>query len=400
MPEFECLVADASGRTASLTVAADDETAAIRSVTTGGRIPVMVRLAPPQRRSMGGSRKASAAVLEFTEMMDILTASGLSLKDSLEVAASIDGKSDSGKLARRLVESVRKGSGFAQAVDANPGFFSDIYRGLVSVGDKTGSVERIFPRLAVYLRDRKALSDKIAGAMAYPILVMAVAVFGTIGLGIFVMPKLSAIFAGFGGDASLKVQQNIRSIETLFTVIGVTVGTAIAGLIGLRSWAKRSAALALRLDRLKLGIPIIGKFMSSWETLNFAFAMETLTASGVPVEDAIEESARVVSNRAFKEALISVREDLLKGIGLSQAFPKHREFPQYLSQWMLVGEKSGKTERVFSQIRTYFQAEVDRKTGKLMTLIEPALIVLIGGFMVILILGIVLPLFSLYGTIL
>jgi len=120
----------------------------------------------------------------------------------------------------------------------------------------------------------------------------------------------------------------------------------------------------------------------------------------VPVENAIEEAARVVLNRAFKQALSSVREDLLKGIGLSQAFPKHREFPHYLSQWMLVGEKSGKTERVFTQIRTYFQAEVDRMTGKFMTLIEPALIVLIGGFMIILILGIVLPLFSLYGTIL
>ena len=118
------------------------------------------------------------------------------------------------------------------------------------------------------------------------------------------------------------------------------------------------------------------------------------------MELAISEAAQVISNLAWRQALEQVRNSVLKGVSLSQAFGYHSLFPVYLRQWIGIGERSGKTERVFSQIHHYYQGEVNRSSTQFMGLIEPAMIVLIGALMLTMIIGIVLPLFSMYGSLL
>ncbi len=400
MPAFRCVLVDSAGVSTNVEVIAANREAALRAVSGTERIPVAVEEMPSRPARKRQSRKKREAVLEFTEMMNLLTDSGLSVRDALEVASTIGGTKGAGLLAAELSVAVGKGTGFAQAIEAKNDFFSPIYRGLVSVGDRTGSVERIFPRLAQYLRDMKALRDKLLGALSYPIMVVCVTALGSIGLSLFVIPRMEAIFAGFGGDAAMRVRANIRGIETaIVSVLGAALAFALAMAV-LGAAARRMPALARILDRGKLSFPIVGRFLAAWETLNFAFAMETLAAGGVSVEDALEEASRVVSNEAYRSAALEVRESVLKGHPLSAEFRLHREFPEYLSQWMVVGERSGSTERVFAQVRRYFQAEVDRATTRFTVLLEPALIILIGALLLVLVTGIVLPLFSLYGTIL
>lgn len=400
MPIFRCTLVDSTGTTIRQEITATDLDSAVRAVSVGDRIPVSVEELSTSNKKSRQSRKKREAVLEFTEMMHLLTDSGLSVRDSLEVAANIGGTKGAGLLAADLSETLGKGTGFAQAIEAKDDFFTPIYRGLVSVGDRTGSVERIFPRLASYLREMKALRDKIMGALSYPLMVLSVTIIGSIGLALFVIPRMEAIFTGFGGDAADKVRANIRGMEVfiiacLVCILALIVAAAVLGFL-----ARNNPSLAKALDRTKLSLPILGPFLAAWETLNFSFAMETLAAGGVAVEDALEEASRVVNNEAYKNAALEVRESVLKGHALSAEFRRHREFPEYMSQWMVVGERSGNTERVFAQIRRYFQAEVDRTTTRFTVLLEPALIVLIGVLLLVLVTGIVVPLFSLYGTIL
>lgn len=400
MPTYRCLIADEKGRTVTRDIAASDETELLRSFSgTGSMLLKTETLSEPKANARPG-RKIQKAVLEFTEMMELLIDSGLSLKDALEIAGSIGQKSAAGALALRLLQSIRKGASFAQAVEAASDTFPIIYRGMVGVGDRIGSVERIFPRLASYLRDRKALQDKISGALAYPILVMGVTILGAIGLSVFVMPRLETIFTGFGGNAADTIRKNIQSMNLIFAVSAGMLLFLLAALIIMKILSKKEKTVASAIDRRLLLLPVIGRFIASWETLNFAFAMETLVAGGVSVELAIEEAASVVTNNAYKEALLQVKQTVLKGGSLSGAFSARREFPVYLSQWITVGERSGKTERVFSQIRTYFQAEIEQTSAKFMTLIEPTLIVMIGLLILALVMGVVVPLFSMYGSIL
>lgn len=400
MPSFRCLVSGQTGRTEVKVISAHDETEAIRSFSGSQDYLLSIEALPESRAFTFPKRNSWKTVLEFTEMMELLLNSGLSLKDALDIASSIGDTAETGILARRLLESIRKGSSFARTVESASDIFPPIYRGMVKVGDRIGSVERIFPRLSGYLRDRKALRDKLSGALAYPALVLAVSIIGMIGLSLFVLPKMEAIFSGLGGDASTTIKDNIRLMKVVSFSIATLIVIVSTGCLVLSGVKKKSLPIAIMIDKALLSFPLIGRFIISWETLNFAFAMETLSSGGVPVESAMEEAASVVGNTAYKRALLEVKEAVIKGGSLATAFSTHTEFPPYMWQWISIGERSGTTEQAFSQIRRYFQAEVDHRSSKFMVLIEPMLIICIGVVILALVISIVIPLFSMYGTIL
>lgn len=398
MPDFRCQVSDAGGKIRTIVKKADSETEAIRSFSDDEYLlsvePVIVDR--PERRLRTNGDEA----LEFTQMMALLVDSGLSLKDSLEVAAAMRESGKLASIADSLLESVKKGASFASAVSSRDDLFPPIYRGMVSVGDRVGSVERIFPRLAAYLLGRKTLREKVAGAIAYPILVLAVTALGSFAVVVFLLPQLESVFSGFGAQAAARIQENVRALNLVFLSFSAFIGLAAVSAVAAGIVRRRVDRAAQALDSLALRLPLMGPFLTAMETLNFSFAMETLLAGGVTLETAIAEAAGVVGNRSFRSALESVRSALVRGENVSSAFASRKELPRYLSRWIAVGERTGKTELVFAQIRSYFQAEVDRLTSRFMALIEPALIVGVGVVLLAIVLLLVVPLFSMYGSIL
>jgi type II secretory pathway component PulF len=197
-----------------------------------------------------------------------------------------------------------------------------------------------------------------------------------------------------------KIQDNIHSIKFFITLLIFIVLLITLGLISLKGMAGTNKELAVFLDYRLLQIPVIGGFIASWETLNFTFAMEVLTGGGISVEAAIEEAGKLVFNRAYRRSLTLAQDKVLNGVSLSRAFSEEKTFPPCMSQWLSVGERSGKTEKVFSQIRSYFQDEIEQKISQFLLLIEPIMITAIGLIILGLVAGIILPLFSIYGTIL
>ncbi|AEF84681.1 bacterial type II secretion system protein F domain protein [Treponema primitia ZAS-2] len=350
------------------------------------------------------SKNRERAVLEFTEMMEILLNSGLSIKDALEVLTVTGQEASRGNrgasLGKQLLEYIHKGASFAQAVNQLEEYFPPIYRGMIRVGNAAGSVERIFPRLRVYLSDQKKLREKVSAALVYPVLVLAVAFLGTLGLIFFVMPKMEQIFAGFGGDAGNTVRGNIRIIETGLIIPSFLLTLILCILIVIRKNKGGSSEINKLIDLHLLSMPLIGPYISSWETFNFSFAMEVLTGGGIAVENALGEAANLVSNSAYRLSLLKVRERVLNGGSLAAAFLKETALPSNLGHWVAVGEKAGKTDLVFSRIRSWFQEELEQRTSKFLLLLEPVLIIIIGLVILGLVVGIILPLFSIYGTIL
>lgn len=331
--------------------------------------------------------------------MEQLIASGLSIKDSLEVSTLINDKK-LGILSNEILSNIKKGASFANTINNMDSIFPPVYRGIISVGDRIGSVEKIFPRLRMYLETQKKIKDKLKSALIYPIIVLVTAFVAFIAMVLFVFPKLETMFMEFGGEAAVTLQNNLQNLKTGFSVFILCVLALIIVISMLKLTAKNNLTLKYKLDSLLLQLPLAGKYITYYETLNFSFAMETLTSGGVTVDSAITEAQSVVTNEAFSQALSDVNKRIVKGESLSSAFSMHKEFPSYLTKWMLVGERSGNTEQVFSQIRNYFQNEIDLFTSKFMTLIEPALIILIGVFLLILVLTVIVPVFSLYGSIL
>lgn len=397
---YKCTVADSSGKIKTVYRAGTNKNEIISSFSGTSYIPVKIEpfSSKTVRRSSG---KRAKTVLEFTQMMETLLASGLSIKDSLEITSLIGTKKDDcGELAGELLSEIRKGVTFAKAVGGMNSLFPPVYRGIISVGDHVGSVEKIFPRLRMYLETSKKLRDKFVSALIYPSLVFFISVVGTIGLAVFVFPKLETMFSEFGGEAAFLLQNNIRKLQTGIGTFIICLLLVLSAAMIIKKAAGRNTKLKIRMDALALRYPLIGKFNAEWQTLNFAFAMETLTAGGVTIEAAITEAESVVTNEAYRTALSDVTSDVIKGIAVSEAFSRHQEFPAYMSRWLMVGERSGKTEQVFAQIRTYFQNDIEKYTSWFMSLIEPALIILVGMLLLILVMTIIVPIFSLYGTIL
>ncbi len=134
------------------------------------------------------------------------------------------------------------------------------------------------------------------------------------------------------------------------------------------------------------------------ELLNFTFSMEALTGAGVSVEEALAEGAGTLTNRALQEEVRAIRASLLKGEKLSSSFARSALFPERISRWMAIGERVGHVEKVFGQLRSYYQQEVEKWISRLMALIEPALIVGLGALIVAFVVFFIIPIFSLYGN--
>jgi type II secretory pathway component PulF len=358
---------------------------------------------------LGINRKA---VLEFTEMMEALLAAGLSLRDSLEMTARAGGErgggarggrgnaADSGaaRAAAVILAGIERGASFAEALCALDPVFPPVYRGMIAVGDRAGSVERIFPRLGAFLRDQKRIREKTAAALAYPALVLCVALAGSLALAVFVLPRLESVFSAFGGGAGDTVRRNIAAIKSAALWLGGGLACAGAGICAVKRLGTRWKGAAEYVDRLVLALPLAGPFIISWETLNLSFAMEALTAGGISVEAGLGEAEAVLSNRHYRNALGKVREAVMNGGSLSAAFSGAGVFPPYFCRWIAVGESSGKSDGVFTQIRIWFQGEIEKQTNRFLLLVEPALIVIIGVLVLVLIMAVVLPLFQAYGN--
>jgi type II secretory pathway component PulF len=400
MPLYRCELVDAEGRVSEATREAASEEEAAALFSRGDRYLVSIE------SSAGGASRSRRGfkpedVREFTIVLSALLESGLALKEGLAVASEIARKgSGMRRLVDALLESVRKGDSLSKAIAARGEGFSAFYRGMVGIGERIGSVERVLPRLASYLTDRKKLRERISGALIYPAIVCAFAALGAVGILVFLVPRMLEIFSELGGAAAAELRRSAAAMARASYCAGAVGLVLLATAFSVAHLRRRDEELAMRIDALALRLPLAGRFFTALETLNFAYAMDILTGGGISVEAGLGEAAEAVGNRAFRGAVARCREAALKGEPLSFAAGKCRELPPRVAQWLAIGERSGQVERVFEQLRRYYQGEVDRMSSRFMELTEPVLILLVGCLVLILVLVFLVPLFSMYGAML
>lgn len=400
MPLYVCKVADYSGKTKDITKEAPSEEALILELAQQKYAPLKIREVKSQEGSVKtGKRFSRSAIIEFTETLSLLLSSGLSLKDALEVQKTIFVKGPVNKLTNTLIEKIKKGDSFHQALDKYSGSFPPLYRGLVKIGQKIGSLENIFERLAGYLRQSKQIRDKLMNALSNPILTLSFAVLCIIGMAVFIFPRIKNIFSQLQVEMSAQIQNSMAMVNIFFTVGGILLGVIIMFVIIIYFIRRSEGVLRRKMDGFLLKIPVAGQVIYLQESLNFLFAMETLTGSGFAVEDALPEAGKVLSNHALSSGIDTIREKIIKGEHLSSAFLKDPHFEERIGHWMSIGERSGKVEKVFGQLRAYYQEELDKWSTRFMGIVEPALTIFVGLMVLIFILVFFIPIFSMYRSI-
>lgn len=388
MKHYISRVSDRKGKISHITRSAPDDKALAKLISDEGLF--LISCAETQ----GRGRKSFSAriILDFTDTMALMLRSGLTVRDSLKVAASSFKDNKTGQLISTLRQSLNKGISFPDALDMMSDDFTPLYRGMVRIGDQTGSMENVYGKLSAYLNDDKAMKEKISGALIYPVLVLSVMFLGMIAVIFFIFPRLRNTYA----DQSVNVI--FERFQLMMNIFLIPMTIIILAFIFLFLASRSKGTLKRMADLIFLKAPLFGKISLIRSSLNIVFSLEVLTASGFPIESAIRESSNILRNAVLKEALERIGQAIIKGDNLSHAFDREKAFPKRIPVWIGIGEASGDVGAVFSQLRTYFQGELDKMTSRIMLLIEPVLIVMVGVFMILFVILFVVPLLGIFGA--
>jgi general secretion pathway protein F len=392
MEAFQYQALDATGRTVSGVVQADTARQARAQLRAQGLLPSVI--GPVRARERAGqawSRGISAAELSLTtRQMATLLASGLTMEQSLN--ALIEAATD--PVTREVLTGVKTevtaGLSLAGALGAYQKSFPDFYRALVHGGEESGALPTVLQHLADYLDARQALRQKTSLALLYPILVTIVALSIVTGLLVYVVPQVVQVFQQSRQSLPMLTRGLIAVSDTLRAtwpyLAALLVGTAVVARLALRREAARR-----RWHALLLGLPWLGSLIRGVNTSRFASTLAILVGGGVPLLSALASGARVMTNMVMREAIERAIGRVREGASLGRALGESRAFPPLLIHLVASGEVSGKLEQMLERAAHLETQALERRLAVFLTLLEPVMILVMGGVVLLIVLAILLP---------
>jgi type IV pilus assembly protein PilC len=332
----------------------------------------------------------------FMRQLATMISAGLPLTQALEILESQATNPKFKKTLSNVLGDIQGGKSLATSFRANSEIFDDITINLLSAGEESGNLEGILERLAVELENQNKLKGKITGALIYPA-VIGVVVIGVIVLMIFVLiPAMSQIYGEFGAELPALTRFLINasnfSIKFWWLIVLVVAMIAIAAKTFLDSAnGKRT------LHRVMLKVPIIGPVIIKMQIAQFTRILALLLSSGLSISKALELTAGSLTNLIFKQAVMDAKTEIEKGIPLALPIARSKVFPMIVSQMIAVGEESGQMDKVLAKVSQYYNDEVEVTTSNLSTLMEPVMLLVMGGVVAFIALAVYMPMLNLSG---
>ena len=399
MPAFHYEALDAQGRARKGIVEAESPRAARGQLRAMALVPMQigaVAAAVQKASASGWSRRvfSSTSLAVWTRQLAGLVGAGLPLERALTALADESDDSGQRELVSHLRSEVNGGAPFAQALAAAPREFDEIYRAIVAAGEQSGALGAVLERLADDLEERQALRAKLLGAALYPAIVSLIALVIVIFLVTYVVPQVAGVFISSKRAlpgltvAMLALSAAVREWGWLM-LLGV-----VGGATGLML-ALRGAAFRLRFDAAWLRLPLLGRLARGYNAARFASTLAMLANAGVPILKALQAAAETLGNRAMRsdalDALVQVRE----GAPLASALAGKKRFPGLLAMFARLGEQTGQLPKMLDHAARQLSGEVQRRAMALATLLEPLLIVAMGGVVMLIVLAVLLPIIQL-----
>jgi len=343
---------------------------------------------------MRAKLRASLPLLDGTRQLAGLVTSGLPLERAL---TALGDEAEDGKqreLVAHLRSEVNAGAPFARALASAPREFDEVYRGVVAAGEQSGALGQVLERLAEDLEARQELKGKLIGATLYPAIVSAIAVVIVIFLVTYVVPQVATVFSS-SKRALPFLTQAMMAISSFLRSWGWLLVIAIAGGIGALMMALRNEPFRERFDAGWLNLPLIGRLSRGYNAARFASTLAMLAGAGVPILKALQAASETLSNRAMRadamDALVQVRE----GAPLASALAGKKRFPGILAMFSRLGEQTGQLPTMLERAAKQLSAEVQRRAMQMATILEPLLIVGMGGVVMMIVLAVLLPIIQL-----
>ncbi|MEM7412973.1 MAG: type II secretion system F family protein [Myxococcota bacterium] len=335
----------------------------------------------------------------FTRQFATMIDAGLPLVQCLEILSDQQPNKTFKKILREVKNDVEQGSTFADALRKHPKPFDDLFVNLVQAGEIGGILDTILNRLAVYLEKADALKRKVKGAMVYPTTVLVVAIAVVAGMLVYVIPTFEKMFADFGGELPGPTQVVVNLSHFMQEWIGLFLISIITVIIAFLSARKRNEKFRRTTDGLFLKAPVFGSLLQKVAVARFTRTLGTMIASGVPILDGLDIVARTAGNMVIEDALRDVRAAIAEGKTIAEPLAESDVFPGMVTQMIAVGEETGAMETMLSKIADFYDEEVDTAVDALTSMLEPLMMVFLGGSVGGLLIAMYLPIFKIAETI-
>jgi general secretion pathway protein F len=399
MPAYRFEALDANGKASTGLLEADNAKAARQQLRAQSLVPLDVSPVASAGAATEGfkfRRKVfgTTGLAVWTRQLAGLVGSGLPLERALTALSDEAEDERQRELIAHLRSEVNAGSPFARALASAPREFDEVYRAVIAAGEQSGALGAVLERLADDLEDRQALRAKLIGAMLYPAIVSLIAVVIVVFLVTYVVPQVASVFASskralpFLTVAMLAISDFLRAWGWLI-VLGVASG------LGLLTYALRNDAFRESFDAGVLSLPLVGRLARGYNAARFSGTLAMLAGAGVPILKALQAAAETLSNRAMRvdamDALVQVRE----GAPLASALAGKKRFPGLLAMFARLGEQTGRLPQMLDRAARQLATEVQRRALQLATVLEPLLIVAMGGIVMLIVLAVLMPIIQL-----
>ena len=335
----------------------------------------------------------------FTRQFATMIDAGLPLVQCLEILGDQQDNRTFKEIIREVKSDVEQGSTFADALRKHQKPFDPLYVNLVQAGEIGGILDTIMNRLAVYLEKADALARKVKGAMVYPTTVLVVAVLVVVLMLVKIIPTFEKMFADFGGQLPGPTQVVINISHWLQNWLGFFIVVIVVALAAYFQARKRVPKFRRATDMIALKLPIFGSLLRKVAVARFSRTLGTMVASGVPILDGLDIVAKTAGNMVIEEALYDVKTAISEGKTIAEPLAESQVFPGMVVQMIAVGEETGAMESMLSKIADFYDDEVDAAVDALTAMLEPAMMVVLGGTVGGLLVAMYLPIFKIAETI-
>lgn len=361
-----------------------------------GICPERVRKKPGSPRAFA-QRILPADIALFTRQLATLLKAGIPLLQAFDIISEGFENRQVRELVKGLKLQIASGNNLAAALRQHPRYFDDLYCNLVAAGEQAGALETLLERVAIHLEKSQQLKARIKKAMTYPIAVLVVATLVSSVLLIHVVPQFQHLFAGVDGQLpgfTLGVIALSEGLQQAWWMLALGSGAAV---VGVRHAYRTYPGFRHRLQLGLLKAPLAGKLLQKSAVARYARTLSTTFAAGVPLVQALASVAGAVGNEPFKQAIERMRHDVSTGMQLNRSMNSCGLFPPMAIQMTAIGEESGTLDHMLEKVANHYESDVDSLVDNLTSLMEPLIMVVLGGIVGALVIAMYLPVFQL-GT--
>ena len=329
-------------------------------------------------------------IVLMTRQLATLLEAGTPIVDSIDITAKQIRNKNLIQVLFNLKEDLVQGKRLGNSMKKFPGVFSDTYISMVSAGDSSGNLDTVFSKLADYLEESASIRQKVISALTYPLILIGFSLIVIISLLAFVLPQVVNQFIKAGAELPFITKFLIGISNNIIPILIVVLFFAV-GLYYLYKKYTNNKDNKIFFDKKILAIPFLGNFILNSELERFSSTMELLLASGTNLDIALGECSKIFNNQYLSNIVMNAKNDVIEGKDFIASMKYGQVFPDIFIQLISSGYRSGNLEKMFNKVSNFMKSEIENKRSVFLSLLEPIVIIFMGGFIMMIVLAILIP---------